>query len=1022
MKKFIYGLIIFLVIPFIAQARGGISVSTQSLNIVNGNTATFTISASNAAGRVDISTSNGGVARISSGSEFLDNSSATITVTGLSVGNAVITVRATDVTTYDDETVGTTYTIAVNVSAPYVQSTNNNLNSLSVSGCNINFNPGTTSYSCPEVDTASVSVSASVQDGKARITSGTGNRALNFGNNSLRVVVRAENGSTKTYTINIRRSDTRNGDNTLVSLGVLGQEIDFKPDVNDYYLTVANGVETALINATATASTSTVSGTGSINLQIGENRIPVTVTAENGDTRVYTIIINRSEVENIPSTKLVSFKANGKALNLTTGKKSFMISIDEGDSVELELETSSKTTQYEVAGNEKLVPGVNLIKIKASDEDCETVTYELIVYKNREDATRVNNLADISELTGDITYNSSKYGEQLIPDNLVKAINDSDNKLIYNVVDENDGVYYSFLFNKSNNLSGEFEINFLKASSNPLTFISNIPNGVLITAYVGKDVDEKSLMLYGYDQKSNTYNLIKDKVLVENGYVSFVADGSNQYVFSKSELKNKSGFKVGTLFVGIGSLTAGALIGVLVVFFIIKKRKGDTPKLAMNTGGQVKAPVNQVSNKKVNTPINNQVNKPVSNPVNNQVGPQVRQTPNTVVNNGVSQVNQPKEEMVQTAATANPGRVMVNTPMNNTGIRQEVSSPISSPQGAEIKVNSLQDKIPEISIDWPEIPVKDNKVNPVRTQVSPQVSTQVPMSNISNMSTMTNNSMNNINNMASRDMNSYSSVGKIDNPRTINNTSNMGTYNSSNNMMNNYNSMNNSTINSDLDRSNSYNINTNRGAVNNVNSATSIRGENDFNRTSINQTINNNAGRRISETPSLNSTSSGRIAFSNPSREINSNVNPINKEVQQEVRNVAPMSMVSDLKNTMMLQQVRENPTTDRNTSRVVVNNTLNSGVKGLDEQPRKLSDLFNQQKEEVKPVLGKFNIDDIKPVSVATIAEPDDYDEPVDNYNEFHGLDYVDTKDEDDDDNIVNIDLDSIDAVDNESSNVEMY
>ena len=81
-------------------------------------------------------------------------------------------------------------------------SENANLSSLSVSGCNIGFNGGT-SYSCNvDSNVGSVSVSASAQDGGARV-SGTGNKSLSYGGNRINVTVTAPAGNTKTYTINV---------------------------------------------------------------------------------------------------------------------------------------------------------------------------------------------------------------------------------------------------------------------------------------------------------------------------------------------------------------------------------------------------------------------------------------------------------------------------------------------------------------------------------------------------------------------------------------------------------------------------------------------------------------------------------------------------------------------------------------------------------------------------------------------------------------------------------------------------
>lgn len=111
-------IILSLLFPAIVNAAGGISVSTRSVNVEPNGSKNFTISASNAAGRVDITNSNPSVATISSSSEFLDNNSVSVTVTGKSVGTAIIKVITTDVATYDLEEVRTTYTITVTVSNP----------------------------------------------------------------------------------------------------------------------------------------------------------------------------------------------------------------------------------------------------------------------------------------------------------------------------------------------------------------------------------------------------------------------------------------------------------------------------------------------------------------------------------------------------------------------------------------------------------------------------------------------------------------------------------------------------------------------------------------------------------------------------------------------------------------------------------------------------------------------------------------------------------------------------------------
>ena len=69
--------------------RGSVSLNTSSLTITEGKTATFKINASCAAGRVNIISSNTSVAKVSSSSEFVDNSSVTITITALKLSSRI---------------------------------------------------------------------------------------------------------------------------------------------------------------------------------------------------------------------------------------------------------------------------------------------------------------------------------------------------------------------------------------------------------------------------------------------------------------------------------------------------------------------------------------------------------------------------------------------------------------------------------------------------------------------------------------------------------------------------------------------------------------------------------------------------------------------------------------------------------------------------------------------------------------------------------------------------------------------
>lgn len=84
--------------------------------------------------------------------------------------------------------------------------------------------------------------------------------------------------------------------NYLSSLYVegLGLTPEFSANVDIYYLTVDNSVESINVVATPVASTSAIGGTGTVQLNVGINTIPVVCKAQNGNTRTYTLYVQRN--------------------------------------------------------------------------------------------------------------------------------------------------------------------------------------------------------------------------------------------------------------------------------------------------------------------------------------------------------------------------------------------------------------------------------------------------------------------------------------------------------------------------------------------------------------------------------------------------------------------------------------------------------------------------------------------------------------------------------------------------------
>ena len=84
-------------------------------------------------------------------------------------------------------------------------------------------------------------------------------------------------------------------DNRLSSLNVGGYSLSpsFNNDTTNYSVVVPNSVSSVNITATTKNGKAKVSGAGKVSLKVGSNTVKITVTAENGSKRTFTLTIAR---------------------------------------------------------------------------------------------------------------------------------------------------------------------------------------------------------------------------------------------------------------------------------------------------------------------------------------------------------------------------------------------------------------------------------------------------------------------------------------------------------------------------------------------------------------------------------------------------------------------------------------------------------------------------------------------------------------------------------------------------------
>ena len=312
-----------------------ISFSNSSAKV--GDTITATVTAKGATGKVNLSVE--GNATLSENSINVDGSASTsVKING--EGDVKVTATAADMkeTSSDKKFTGSTAgKIKVSKSDNKATNKSNNAN-LSNLGIKPNdfkgFKISTTSYnvSVPN-DVENITIYATAQDKKATIT-GDGAQKLNVGKNKLNVIVTAEDGTTKTYTINVTREEGKNG---------------------------------ATENATSNNTTNSV----------------VSQDNKNSESDLKKLSIKGYNLTPSFSPNVYEYK-----VNVT----------ENVSSLDIETEKANDNVSIDIAGNENFVEGENTITLLVYNEETkQNSTYQIIVNKTNKDANALNNTLNDAE-------------------------------------------------------------------------------------------------------------------------------------------------------------------------------------------------------------------------------------------------------------------------------------------------------------------------------------------------------------------------------------------------------------------------------------------------------------------------------------------------------------------------------------------------------------------------------------------------------------------------------------------------
>lgn len=381
-----FSMSLIVALNIIIVGAASFSVSRSASSVSPGGSFTVTISASGA-GQFSVSASNGSV---SSSSVWVDGS-ASVTCTAGQSGTTTVTVTAVDATGYDESPITGSQSTSVSIKSP-----------------------------------ASSSGSSS--------SSSSGSSSSSSSNNS------SSSTTTTVQEPEVKKSSEKNLSSLSVSEGTLSPK--FSAGTTTYKVDLTNEVEKLTISAKAKDSKAKVSGTGEKELKIGENNFTVTVTAEDGSKKTYTISVYVTE----KPTQFVKLGDQSLGIlndlskvDVPKGFEKTTIKIDDKDVTALQNKDLGLTLLYLQTEDEKTgfyIYDVDNNKVLRQYQTLTVNGKTYVIMDAPENLEEVQGLEKSTIKIGDLEMNGWKFNEETLSHyTLVYLMNDAGESGLYTYED-----------------------------------------------------------------------------------------------------------------------------------------------------------------------------------------------------------------------------------------------------------------------------------------------------------------------------------------------------------------------------------------------------------------------------------------------------------------------------------------------------------------------------------------------------------------------------------------------------------
>lgn len=214
------------------------------------------------------------------------------------------------------------------------------------------------------------------------------------------------NSATKTATRSTSSSTTStkssNAHLSKLQINQEGLTPNFNKNKTSYAVTVGENVNDLKVTAVAEDSKSKVAISGNTGLKNGDNKVYITVTAQDGTKKVYTITVTKTGDANKSNSYLQNLIVENATLSPEFSKEIFEYDCGTvGKSVEtLKILAfgENENVKIDITGNDKLSEGDNKIIVKVTSEDGTTTKEYVITVKKDSNIVEENNIEEINAL------------------------------------------------------------------------------------------------------------------------------------------------------------------------------------------------------------------------------------------------------------------------------------------------------------------------------------------------------------------------------------------------------------------------------------------------------------------------------------------------------------------------------------------------------------------------------------------------------------------------------------------------